>query len=126
MKAERKAFRMDCTASTSRLKAYEPLLDPHLEGFYSSPVVRRTMVRGGIITSKGEVIRKEYNPRVPKVCLPPIRYISISRKTISPKQIRLLQVLSPAALPKLQSSLHPLKHEEYDQLLEHFCSPTAA
>jgi len=125
MKTERRAFRMDCTASTSRLKAYEPLLDPHLEGFYGSPVVRRTMVRGGIITSKGEVIRREYNPRVPKVCLPPICYVSISKKTISPKQIRLLQVLSsPAVLPK--PSLHPLKHEEYDQLLSHFCSPTAS
>jgi len=124
MKAQRKPFMMDCIASTSRLKAYEPLLDPHLEGFYGSPVVRRAMVRGGIITDKGSVIRREYNPRVPKISLPPIRYVSIAKKTISPKQIRLLKASSSPTLAK--PSLHPLKHEEYDQLLAHFCSPAAS
>lgn len=130
MKSTRKPFLTD-SRITTHMKPYESILDPHLAGFYGNPVVRRTMVRGGVITKEGEVIRREYNPKVPVLHLPPVRCVPVTRKTISPQHIRLLKVTSSRHFPKFQRQLSlethvkPMKHEEYEEIIARYCLPTS-
>lgn len=83
----KKPFVIDSSSQRSRMQVYEPIADEHLYNFFCSPVVRKTMLRGGLVTRKGEVIRHSANPRAPRLVLPPLALIPAPppKSTLDPK-----------------------------------------
>lgn len=78
----RKPFVIDSSSQRSRMKEYEPLADEHLYNFFCSPVVRKTLRRGGLVTRNGEVIRHSANPRAPRLVLPPLTLVPIEKRVV--------------------------------------------
>ena len=80
----KKPFVIDSSSQRSRMQEYEPIADEHLYNFFCSPGVRKTMVRGGLVTRKGEVIRRSANPRAPRLILPPLTLVSAPTQSSKP------------------------------------------
>lgn len=137
----RRPFIIDsANVRASSLKAYQPLRDEHLTMFFGSPVVRRNLVRSGVVNENGEVMEKG-RMKLPKVILPPIAAAppplkpSSSVRSLNFRDTRSLMTKRPsndhrASERNLSESrakfgvttLKPMSHDEYLRILQKYAS----